>query len=293
MNPVRARARHRRSAGAGADGSAPAVRPEAPRPPLGQRLGDFALAQLASARDHLGRDAGSLHDGVHQARKSIRRVRAALALGRKPLGPAGRRLDAQLAALCRGLSPLRDAQALTEGLDRLAGSASPALQAAMPGLLACTSAHRAERLRRVLAADPGMARRRGRLEMMSRRLAALDWPAVTQGKVAAALSRSEARVRKARKCIRREPGNDEHWHALRRRLRRLRQQDQLLSRVEPGLHRTVAVTVEETTVLGESQDDSLLLRHCGARSPFPPDLRQLLRTEARARLRRVRSSRAD
>jgi len=50
----------------------------------------------------------------------------------------------------------------------------------------------------------------------------------------------------------------------------------------------VAVTVEEATLLGEAQDDALLLRHCGARSPFPPELRKLLRKEARARLRRVR-----
>lgn len=260
-----------------------------PVAPLGLRLRDFALAELASARDHLAREGVSRHDGVHQARKSLRRVRAVLALGRKPLGAPARRLDADLAALCRGLSTLRDAQALIEGLERIGSAASPPLQAAMPELLHCATANRDERLQRALAADPGMARRRARLEAMSRRLAALDWPAVGEAKVTAALSRSEERLRKARKRTRREPGNDEHWHVLRRRLRRLRQQDQLLSRVEPALRPTVSVTTEEATALGEAQDDALLLRHCGARSPFPPQLRKLLRTEARARLRKVRA----
>jgi CHAD domain-containing protein len=262
---------------------------ESPLAPLGLRLRDVALAELASAHEQLGRDGAARHDGVHQARKAIRRARASLALGRKPLGRQGRRLDTQLATLCRGLSPLRDAQALIEGLQRLASTASAPLQAAMPELLAGARKRRAERLERALAADPGLDRRRARLQAMAQRLAALDWPAVKRGKVAAALSRSEARVAKSRKRIHREPGNDAHWHALRRRLRRLRQQDHLLSQIAPGLRPNVAVTVEEATILGEAQDDALLLRHCGARSPFPPELRKLLRKEARARLRRVRS----
>ncbi len=49
------------------------------------------------------------------------------------------------------------------------------------------------------------------------------------------------------------------------------------------------VTADEATVLGEAQDDALLLRHCGSHSPFPPLLRKLLRAEARARLGRVRA----
>jgi len=260
-----------------------------PVAPLGLRLREFALAELASAHDQLARDGVFRHDGVHQARKSIRRVRAALALGRKPLGAAARRLDAELAALCRGLSTLRDAQALIEGLERIAASASTPLQAAMPELLQCATVYRDDRLQRALAADPEMARRRARLQAMSRRLAELDWPAVGEGKVSAALSRSGKRVRKARKRIRREPGNDEHWHVLRRRLRRLRQQDQLLSKVEPALRPSFTVDAQEATALGEAQDDALLLRHCGARSPFPPELRKLLRTEARARLKQVRA----
>jgi CHAD domain-containing protein len=262
---------------------------EAPLPPLGLRLREFALAELASAHHHLGREGASRHDGVHQARKAIRRARAALALGRKPLGRDARRLDTQLAVLCRGLSPLRDAQALIEGLQRLASTASAPLQTALPELLSLAGERRAERLARALAADPGLERRRARLQAMSQRLAALDWPAVKRGKAAAALSRSEARVARSRKRIHREPGNDEHWHALRRRLRRLRQQDHLLAQIEPSLRPNVAVTLEEATILGEAQDDALLLRHCGTRSPFPPDLRKLLRKEARARLRRVRS----
>jgi hypothetical protein len=41
-------------------------------------------------------------------------------------------------------------------------------------------------------------------------------------------------------------------------------------------------------ILGESQDDALLLRHCGSRSPFTSDQRKPLRAIARERLQRAR-----
>lgn len=103
--------------------------PEAPKPspaetppvapPPGRSLREFALAELDRAAAQLACEGEARHAGVHQARKSLRRVRATLALARRALGEPGRRLDEDLARLCRGLSALRDGQALVEALQRL------------------------------------------------------------------------------------------------------------------------------------------------------------------------------
>jgi CHAD domain-containing protein len=267
---------------------APLARLEAPTPPLGLRLKAFALAELMEAQALLAKPGDGRHEGVHQARKRLRRTRAALALGRKGLGAPGRRLDQGLGRLCRGLSPLRDAQALIEGLQRLPASEPGALSAALPQMLALAHQRRDDCLARTLARDPDFRRRRDRLLAMAARLEALDWDRVKPGAIAKALARSEKRLARARRRAAREPANDERWHAMRRRLRRLRQQDHLLAALEPGLRPAASVTAEEAAVLGEAQDDALLLRHCRSRSPFPPPLRALLRAEVRTRLGRVR-----
>lgn len=265
------------------------IRAAQPEAPLGRRLKAFALTELAEAQSLLAKPGDARHEGVHQARKRLRRTRAALALGRKALGRPGKQLDQDLARLCRGLSPLRDAQALIEGLQRLPAGESDPLAVAMPELVALARRRRDDCLARALARDPDFQRRRQRLKAMAARLEALDWDSVTAGGVAKAVARSEKRLAKARRRAARDPGDDARWHALRRRLRRLRQQDNLLASVEPDLRPPGNATVDEATVLGEAQDDALLLRHCGPHSPFPPPLRRLLRAEARARLGRVRA----
>ena len=46
----------------------------------GTALRDYGAAELDAALAHLGWRGGRLHEGVHQARKSLRRARAVLAL---------------------------------------------------------------------------------------------------------------------------------------------------------------------------------------------------------------------
>ena len=70
--------------------------------PLGLGLKDFANGQLRQAEAFLACDGESLHAGIHQARKSIRRVRATLALGLRSIDPRAKRLDDDLGRLCRG-----------------------------------------------------------------------------------------------------------------------------------------------------------------------------------------------
>jgi CHAD domain-containing protein len=268
--------------------SDPVPKPLAPALPLGLRLKAFVVTELQEAQALLGQEGEARHGGVHQARKRLRRARAALAIGRKPLGKPARRLDEDLGRLCRGLSPLRDAQALIEGLQRLPAAGPGPLATALPQILAIAVQRRDDCLARTLARDPGLARRRGRLQAMIARLEALEWEKVKPAGIAKAVKRSEKRLAKARRRAGRDPADDARWHAMRRRLRRLRQQDHLLAALEPTLRPAQSVSAEEAALLGEAQDDALLLRHCRSPSPFPPPLRALLRAEVRTRLGRVR-----
>ena len=261
--------------------------------PKGQGLGGdlraYALDQLAGAASQLGREGEARHDGVHQARKSLRRARAALALAPRALGDKGRRLDAALAAACRGMGALRDAQALLEALQRLAPRLPSELRDILPEAMVLATARRNAMLAAALERDPGFARRRARLDALAIRLAKLDWDAVREKDVAKAVARSERRVAKARRRVKRHPEDDERWHVLRRRLRRLRQQDSLLQAVAPAFRPAGGVSADQATALGEAQDDALLLRHCARRSPFPPAIRRVIRAIARERLAGVRA----
>ena len=256
---------------------------------LGGDLRAYALDQLAGAVAQLGREGEARHDGVHQARKSLRRARAALALAPRPLGDQGRRLDAALAAACRGMGALRDAQALLEALQRLAPKLPTESRDTLPEAMLLATARRDAMLAAALERDPEFARRRARLDGLAARLAKLDWDAVREKDIAKSVARSERRLAKARRRVKRHPEDDERWHVLRRRLRRLRQQDSLLQAVAPAFRPTGGVSVDQATTLGEAQDDALLLRHCARRSPFPPEIRRVIRAVARERLAGVRA----
>lgn len=257
---------------------------------LGPRLMAFANEQLLQARTHLAREGEARHSGIHEARKCIRRARATLAFGVRVFDRRAKRIDDELGRLCRGLSPLRDAQALIEVLQRLAGSVPSAVCTILPHAEMAARERRDRMLERALKRDPQFNFRRQRLLAVQGRLLRLQWQAVSHKDVSKAVKRSMRRADKARQRIRRHPDDDNLWHVFRRRLRRLRQQDTLLAELEPDLRPEIMGLEQQAHALGEAQDDVLLLRHCGGRSPFPADQRKLLRTIARARLQRSRST---
>lgn len=262
----------------------------ADRRPLGLRLLEFAREQLSQAEAHLGREGEALHEGVHEARKCIRRTRATLALGAKAFDSRAKRIDGELRRLCRGLSHLRNAQALIEALARLDGSAPPAVQAILPDVEKIARERRDHLLARALVRDPIFAARRRRLWAAHEYLARLDWQSIDAANVSAAIGRSTRRVEKAMRRALKNRNDEPAWHTYRRRVRRLRQQDTLLSELQPALCPAMHDLGDRAHALGESQDNALLLRYCGKRSPFTIDQRALLRRVARERLHHVRAS---
>lgn len=260
----------------------------------GLALGAYAVYELRQAAALLDLPGDARHEGVHQARKSMRRARACLALrARSDRGDARATqqvalLDADLRALCRGLSSVRDAQALCEALDRLAPDVPKSSARRFARICALAQARRAQALARALQRDPGFARRRHRLLALAEAMAALDWTRLDADALERGLARSRRRVCKAGKHVRKHAQDDPGWHRYRRRLRRLRQQ--AIAVVACGLPPPRGRKKLEARAkrLGEAQDDALVLRACRRKGLFDGEQRALLRSLARARLLHAR-----
>lgn len=261
--------------------------------PLGGALEAFAVAQLQRAVAYLAQPGEARHEGIHEGRKCIRRARATLALTARAFkrghcAARATRLDHDLGQLCRGLSPLRDAQALLEALARLAAVA-PDVMAILPAATEAAQARRDQLMQLALRRNPDFLSRQKRLAAAITRLQRLSWQNTSDADVSSALARSVRRVEKAQRKAHRHPELDEIWHVYRRRLRRLRQQDSLLAAIKPELRPAFDGLEQHAERLGESQDDALLLKHCGKRSPFAPHPRKIIRAVTSARLRHMRS----
>ena len=263
---------------------------------MGATLHAFADGQLALARDRLGWQGGHRHNGIHQARKSIRQVRAVLALAAKALGAEADALDGILSDINTSLSPVRDAQALVEAIDRLCAQTK---NKKLLGLLARVRRRAVETRRCVmnaaLAIDSDLAQVRHALAQVTTGLARLPWSAVTPDDVDAAIHLSAKRaIKAARKAARSE--EIEVWHRWRRKVRRYMQQQRILA----GAHDEHAPGHKDRDTaehLGQQQDCSLLLAFSASQdSPIPwADASQLeaFVEKKRARLRKALKKTSD
>lgn len=251
-------------------------------------LGLFVDEQLRQAETELARPESDLHGGIHEARKRLRKARATLRLARHGLEASASELDRQLGILCERLSDLRDAQAITETLVRLSqeeGAPEAALSAALP----LAAGRRDTLLRRALEADPRFGTLRQQLRTLRTEVAQLAWSTISGFDVTHGLSRSEDKVLRAYVHALAHRDDDEAWHQLRRRLRRLKHQSALLSGVSPMLEGS-RFGDAMLQALAHAQDERVLLDACGRHSVFPPEVRRSLRQLLKRRLRRVRKA---
>lgn len=254
----------------------PFARRPVPASETSTALRDFALAELARAVGCLAMRGPRVHFGVHQARKSIQRARAVLALGGTVLGPGRDLVDRELRGINRRLSPLRDAHALVQTLDRLmtkAEDADTAVSLRRARLIA-------SRQRAALAREPefALAVQQAQSMLVTLRAAAttLDWDALTATGASEAMGALAGKANAARKRALSRDDTDE-WHRWRRCMRKLSQQRRALAAA--GLEVPADPSVDKlTTRLGAMQDLRLLSALCGKDSPFPKskqDLRRL------------------
>lgn len=253
---------------------------------LGAALRDYGLAELASAEEQLALPGSRVHDGIHQARKAIRRTRAMLGLVRTMLGPGGRLVDRELRRMNQRLSPLRDAHALVQTLDRLRTKArndhtrSVLAHAQRVAVRRRTALARGAAFRQTLRDECSV------LGVLRAALQALPWATVSALVVSDAMVRASHRtdVMRQRAMVH---GHDEDWHRWRRSMRRLSQQHRAV--VAAGLVVPQSEFDKHLTVqLGVMQDLSLLIAHCQGTSPFSKATRLELREFAERSLARQR-----
>ena len=189
----------------------------------GIALRDYGLAELTMAIDALAMRGSRVHAGIHQARKAIRRTRAMLALGESVLGPGASLIDRQLRRVNRRLSPLRDAHALVQTLERLGIKArdEPTRKLLQRARLMAT------RRRAALSRRPEFARalqqEQAVLVTLRAAMQGLPWESLPASMVTEAMT---AAVQKAEAARQRAYAHDdaEDWHRWRRRMRRISQQ---------------------------------------------------------------------
>jgi CHAD domain-containing protein len=187
---------------------------------------DLASEQL-TARD--------LGDGVHEARKAFKRLRALLRLSRDPLGDEVYRVEnTTFRGLGRDLSGVRDAAVLVETLDELReGYADELSDGAFDGLREALEAE-ARTAHEALEDDRALTERaRGDLDAARDRVA--GWPLADDGGVASLAPGFRRIYRRGRKALRAadRDTSTECLHELRKRAKDLWHAAQVLRPVAP------------------------------------------------------------
>ncbi|NID14831.1 CHAD domain-containing protein [Luteibacter yeojuensis] len=196
------------------------------KPSIAAALASSATRECRKAIRSLA-DTKQRHEGIHEARKAIRRLKSLLVLAEEPFAEPLPGIKATLDQLAVGLSPLRDAYVALNTARSLAGPRpSPEWRHVLEKL-----EHRSEgRLAAELHKDPNFLKRRRQLRELMATLDGLPWQRIRLRTIAEALERSEARVGRSHKRANKAatPANLHDW---RRKARRLRMQLELWRRV--------------------------------------------------------------
>jgi CHAD domain-containing protein len=188
-----------------------------------------ALGMLASKECHALQQALAAHKdrhgGIHDARRSCRRLRSLLALlARASDDEHIHAADKALRKLTHSFSELRDAHVAIRTAQRLAG---PHASLPAPLLIQQLEARSDALLDDALRQDPEWAQRRESAEHLAKSIDALNWKAMTPALTRRSLKHSAKRMKKARRKAQ-EARTNEAFHRWRRRSRQLRYQLQFL-----------------------------------------------------------------
>lgn len=221
-----------------------------------------ADGRAADALDLLRAAEGeSLAEGVHEARKSLKKLRSVLRLVRPRIGDGIYRLEnGRFGDAGRVLSDLRDADAIGEAVDalreRFAGELDPR---AIDPLAQALGEDR--RRSRPAAGGPPPEVGRAIAMIEAGRAGIARWPLERNGfgLVRPGLHRAYARGRKRMTAVTRRPGDDEAVHEWRKRVKDLWYMAALLERSFPALVGATADQAHElSSLLGDHHDLSVL-----------------------------------
>jgi CHAD domain-containing protein len=244
--------------------------------------------QLGTARGNLQRSGAELHDGVHDARRAIRRARAALELLRPQLDkPAWASLGTGIAQAGRALSPLRDAQSVIEAVDEQLRDAAVKLPAgSLQQVMSSLRRRRGQVTRRaamaIATADAALA---AAADPLQQAFADFDEAALATG-----LRFGRRRLRDAMQVARTAAPDGDALHRFRQRARTHWLQLELLSDAWPAVLEAQAAESKRLSQLLGSERDLQLLSSVTARlyggSRRPPGL-----ASVEAHIKRLRAQR--
>lgn len=206
---------------------------------IGEELGSLASIEIRALHKALA--SRLRHRGIHEARKSIRGLRALLALGHSPIASEAAQVDRDLKAMATGLSALRDAHVAVEMASRVVRNTQNAERhARWMAVRRQLMVQRNGLLADVMKSDPGFAQRIEDLMRIRQAVAELPWTLVKASDVKNALSQSLRRAKKAERVAESDDADDEQRHRWRRRLRRLRMQRSALKAIQKKRQRAHA-----------------------------------------------------
>jgi CHAD domain-containing protein len=253
--------------------------------PLSDAWASAGVALLAAARRAAAADEVGTRDArVHRVRKQIKRARAHLRLARASLPDAEYDARAgELRAVGRALAPARDARVVVETLRKLARRAPPELAPAL-----------AEAARRQPAghgvAWPEVS---AALDRAIEGASALH-PPMKRRRLLRAVARVADRARAHLAEVERDPLATK-FHALRRRVKDLLFQMELLADVRRARRRRVHARLDRlATLLGEEHDLTMALAALGVTATpatFAAAADWLLARRAALRARAIRRAR--
>jgi CHAD domain-containing protein len=228
-----------------------------PGEPTPEGLRRIARGQLHRAQAELeGAPKRKVAAAVHDTRKSLKRLRAAVRLGRDALGEATyKRENRAFRDTGRRLAGVRDASVLIETLDDLEQAAGLELPSgATAGLREQLGAERKEALQSLKAEDAGIDAVVDELGQARTRTA--TWTFETDGFAALepGLRRMYRRGRKAMNAAADEPST-EHLHEWRKRVKDLWHAEQILRTASPKKMKKLAKRTHELSdLLGGDHD---------------------------------------
>ncbi len=240
--------------------------------PVADGVKRVVIGEIDAATAMLSPDVADRDEGIHDARKAFKKIRAALRLVRPELGAEYAAENAWFRDSARKLSDLRDAQALLESFDKLRktfgdemqGDDFTAIRAALDRRRENMAAHDEERAGNVATVHAELQDVRRRVESWS--LKRKGFAAIGPG-----FRATYGRGRRARAGAY-AAATDEAFHEWRKRVKYHWYQVRLLQDLWPELLKPYRAALKELSVLLGDDHDLVVMKQTVA--GLDPDLRE-------------------